>query len=211
MKREKAMDVMEAEVLNKSRGVTLAERAAIADTSRARRRGLLGSERLEDGRALVLIPCRQVHTCGMRYPIDVVFADRSLRVLKVTEGMKPWRLGQLVIRAALAMELPAGKVAATGTTRGDVLEIRPYAHQASRPPAREGHRGSRACREAKAGARGRGEESGDHPCFSSTNHLLSRAEWIAIHRERDIRFHGEPALPWTSPAHDPVPRSLIVG
>jgi len=110
-------------VFNSTKGVLLAERAMLADTPPSRRRGLLGTDRLEDGSGMVLVPCRQVHTFGMRYAIDVVFVDRSLRVLRVVEGMRPWRLGAPVPRAAAAIELPDGKAADTGTAPGDAIQL----------------------------------------------------------------------------------------
>ncbi len=110
-------------VFNGTRGVLLAEKALLADTPRSRRRGLLGTDRLEDGSGMVLVPCRQVHTFGMRYAIDVVFVDRSLRVLRVVEGMRPWGAGAPVLRGAAAIELPAGRVADTGTAPGDAIQV----------------------------------------------------------------------------------------
>lgn len=116
----------EVTVINVTKKTVLAARAAVADTPRSRRRGLLGTEALEDGRGLVIVPCRQIHTFGMRYAIDVVFVDRRMRVLRVAKAMRPRRLGALALRAAAAIELPPGKAAATGTASGDMLEIIAY-------------------------------------------------------------------------------------
>ena len=54
--------------------------AEIANGPAARRKGLLGREHL-DG-AFVIRPCRQVHTLGMRVPLDVAFCDARGRVLR---------------------------------------------------------------------------------------------------------------------------------
>lgn len=88
-----------------------------------------------------------VHTLGMRFPIDVLVcgpADGTTEsmlgsptsegrrtsgggdswvVRAVRENMKPWRffLWNPVWRNVL--ELPAGTIAATGTTLGDVLQV----------------------------------------------------------------------------------------
>ena len=58
-------------------------------TARAARAGLIGREDLEG--VLVLRPCRQVHTFGMRFPIDVAFCDRYGFVLH-TVTMPPRRV-----------------------------------------------------------------------------------------------------------------------
>ena len=36
--------------------------------------------------------CRSVHTCFMRYPLDIAFIDERGRVLALYEGVPPWRL-----------------------------------------------------------------------------------------------------------------------
>lgn len=73
-----------------------------------RMRGLLGSNRLRAGDALVLEPARQVHTFGMRYPIDVVFCDARGVVVHLVRSLKPWRMTRWVGRARWALELPGG-------------------------------------------------------------------------------------------------------
>ncbi len=52
-----------------------------AVTFGARLRGLLF--RNPNDIALVLTPCKSVHTFGMKYPIDIAFIGRDGRVLKV--------------------------------------------------------------------------------------------------------------------------------
>ena len=39
----------------------------VADTPLARMRGLLGRAGLPSGRALLIVPCRAIHTLGMRF------------------------------------------------------------------------------------------------------------------------------------------------
>src|ERR1700730_13648605 len=63
--------------------------AEVAETRRARRRGLLGRSDFEG--ALVLRPCRHVHTLFMRFRIDVAFCDGDGVVLRTT-CLRPWRV-----------------------------------------------------------------------------------------------------------------------
>jgi uncharacterized membrane protein (UPF0127 family) len=95
--------------------------AEIACTSRARRHGLLGRDGL-DG-ALVLRPCRSVHTLFMRFPIDVAFCDRDGVVLR-TCSLRPWRLSPFVARAGFAVEAEAGAFERWRLHPGDQLEIK---------------------------------------------------------------------------------------
>ena len=90
----------------------------LAVTTWARLRGLLGRE----PSPLLLAPARSVHTCFMRAPIDVVFLDAELRVLRVVRGLGPWRVA--AARGARAvLELPAGR--AEGLRVGARLGLRP--------------------------------------------------------------------------------------
>ena len=93
----------------------------LADTAGARRRGLLHRESF-DG-ALVLRPCRHVHTAGMRFPIDVVYLDRDQHVVHVEENLKPWRLAKVSMRTASVLELPGNTLKSSGTAVGDEIEI----------------------------------------------------------------------------------------
>jgi uncharacterized membrane protein (UPF0127 family) len=60
----------------------------------------------------------------MRFPIDVAFLSKDGRVLTVHHSLKPNRLSRIAIRAEGALELSAGRLRATGTEVGDVIELR---------------------------------------------------------------------------------------
>ncbi len=109
-------------IRNLTRNAVLATRADVADTSRKRRTGLLKHESLPQGEGLWIVPCEAIHTIGMKFPIDVLFLSRTRKVLKVKERMPPGRVA-LCVWAHSVLELPAGTVAATGTTVGDQLEF----------------------------------------------------------------------------------------
>lgn len=98
--------------------------AEVARARVARRRGLLGRDGI-DG-PLVLEPCRQVHTVGMRFPIDVAFCDRAGRVLRVVT-LRPGRVSRVVWRARFVVEGPAGAFAGWGLRRGAVVAVREHA------------------------------------------------------------------------------------
>ena len=93
----------------------------VADSRRARSRGLLGRDGV-DG-VLLLRPCRSVHTVGMRFPIDVAFCDDHLRVLRVVT-MPRHRLSRLVWRSRAVIEAEAGAFARWGLQPGDILEVK---------------------------------------------------------------------------------------
>jgi hypothetical protein len=102
----------------------LAEAIEGAFDSATRRRGLLGRSGLEDGVALVIAPSSGVHTFFMRFPIDLVFAARDGRVLKIRPRVGPWRIS--FARGAFAVvEMAAGAADRAGLRVGDRLVVRP--------------------------------------------------------------------------------------
>jgi uncharacterized protein len=95
--------------------------AELAETKRARRRGLIGRKEFEG--ALVLRPCRHVHTFFMRFPIDIAFCDRDGTVLR-TSSVRPWRISPFVGNAAFAIEAEAGAFERWGLRAGDQVEVK---------------------------------------------------------------------------------------
>ncbi len=66
-------------VLNCTRRQYLATRLAIADGHWSRLRGLMGRSpaTFRSGDGLWILPCKGVHTMGMRFPIDVVYLTQT--------------------------------------------------------------------------------------------------------------------------------------
>ena len=95
--------------------------AEVAATRRARRRGLLGRDAFEG--ALVLRPCRAVHTVRMRFTIDVAFCDRDGIVLR-TMCLRPWRVTPLVMASRMVIEAQSGAFERWGLGVGDKLEVK---------------------------------------------------------------------------------------
>ncbi len=110
-------------VWNATRAVWLALHVEVADRFVRRLVGLLGRASLPPRHGLLITRCDSIHTVGMRFPIDVVFVDRDARVVKVVEGLKPFRLVLPVWRAVATLELPEGTIRETGTRVGDALHF----------------------------------------------------------------------------------------
>lgn len=96
--------------------------AEVARTRRERRKGLLGRNEMQG--ALILRPCRHVHTVGMRFPIDVACCDESGLVL-ATRCLHPWRLAPIIARTRMVIEAEAGSFERWQLSPGDVVEINP--------------------------------------------------------------------------------------
>ena len=105
-----------------SRARVVCASCSIADTLWTRMRGLMGRRELEPGEGLLLRPSGSVHTCFMRFAIDIVFLDRELRVLAVSPAVRPWRL-RLQRGARAVLELPAGEAERVGIAVGEELTV----------------------------------------------------------------------------------------
>lgn len=80
---------------------------AVACGGWARLRGLAGLRSPPARVALLLAPCRSVHTCGMRFEVDLVWLGPSGAVLRVDCGVRPWRV-RSCRRACGVLEAAAG-------------------------------------------------------------------------------------------------------
>lgn len=89
------------------RGSDPIARVPIAGTFATRLRGLMGKKSLDESEGLFLADCARVHTCFMRFPIDVLYLDSDLRGIEV-ETIPPWRFGKKVKEARHTLEMPAG-------------------------------------------------------------------------------------------------------
>ena len=110
-------------IVNRSRGVVIADKVEVASSWWARAKGLIGRRSLPAGFGLVLKPCGAIHMFFMAIPLDVIHVDRTGRIVKILHGIKPWRLGPLVPTSRWVIEVPAETVQATGTQVGDLVEL----------------------------------------------------------------------------------------
>ena len=106
--------------LSREDGTIVCERCVLADTALTRMRGLLGRRDLPSGEGIWLKPASSVHMAFMRFAIDAVFLDSEMRVTKIAEDLKPWRLAGSR-GAKSVVELPAGESKRRGLSAGDRL------------------------------------------------------------------------------------------
>jgi hypothetical protein len=77
---------------------------------------------LPEGHGLLLPQCRSVHTCFMRFPIDLVYICGENEVEKIVPEMKPWRLS-LCWSANAILEINAGAAREAGLEEGHALRF----------------------------------------------------------------------------------------
>jgi len=93
----------------------------VAESFRSRSRGLLGRDGIEG--AILLRPARQVHSFGMRFPLDVAFCTSNLVVARIV-SLRPGRITRPSVRCRCVIEAEAGAFARWTLKPGDHLEIR---------------------------------------------------------------------------------------
>jgi uncharacterized membrane protein (UPF0127 family) len=113
-----------AQLLNQSRGNSpLATSIEVADGFYSRLMGLMFKPSLTPNTGLWFHGCSSIHTCFMRFAIDVIYVDKNLKVKRVYESLKPWRMTRFVSGADSVFELPAGTVKEREVRIGDQLYV----------------------------------------------------------------------------------------
>ena len=103
-------------------GAVVCSGCVVARSLWARTRGLLGRAGLEPGEGLLLVRTGSVHMFFMRFPIDAVFLDRELRIVKIAADLRPWRIA-IARGAKSTLELRAGTAAAAALHPGVRLVV----------------------------------------------------------------------------------------
>ena len=103
-------------------GRVVCERCAVADSFGRRFLGLMGRRELPPGDGMLFRPGGSVHMFFMRIPLDVLFCDRDLRVLRVAADLRPGRVAG-ARRAKATIELAAGEAARRGVEAGTQLRV----------------------------------------------------------------------------------------
>ena len=107
--------------LTRGGGAVLCEQCTLADSPMKRARGLLGRTSLRSKEGLFLATSA-IHTCFMRFPIDAVFLDKEMRVVKIVSNLGSWRIA--ACRGAKGVvELAAGECVRQDLAVGERLSL----------------------------------------------------------------------------------------
>ncbi len=107
-----------------SDGVILVRQVMVASSLPTRMIGLMGKRALNQDEGLFIPRCRAIHTWFMRVPMDAVFVNRQMTVLRVDSCIPPFRLPAPVLKAWGVLELAAGRAAQLNVKPGDRLALR---------------------------------------------------------------------------------------
>lgn len=107
--------------LTRGGGAVLCEQCTLADSPMKRARGLLGRTSLPAREGLFLATSA-IHTCFMRFPIDAVFLDKEMRVVKIVTDLRSWRIASC--RGAKGVvEVAAGECVRQNLAVGEQLSL----------------------------------------------------------------------------------------
>ncbi len=110
-------------VINLTKQTWLATKVRKADNFFTRLVGLLKRTNLGPEEALWLMPSRGIHTIGMKFPIDIVFLNKSHHVVGLMSGLAPYRVSAVHFNGYSVLELPNGTIKKSRTEIGDQFEI----------------------------------------------------------------------------------------
>jgi uncharacterized protein len=111
------------QVKNVSKGTIIVSNCKIANSFLTRFMGLMGKHEFPNDEGLLIIPCNSIHMCFMKFPIDVVFLDKTNTVLNTIKSIQPWKFSNFVSKAHCVVELPVGAIENSRTEPGDKLDI----------------------------------------------------------------------------------------
>lgn len=97
------------------------EKVEIADSFLKKFLGLMGRKCLEETGGLALIGCSSIHTCFMRFAIDVVFLNKNNEVILLKRNVRSWRAVNIVKNAHITIEMRQGAIDKCGISNGDML------------------------------------------------------------------------------------------
>lgn len=76
------------------KGKKTSEDMEVADTFFKRFKGLM--LRKEAHKPMMFLKCRQVHTFFMKFPIDVYYFDKDMKIIQVEKNLKPWKISHYI-------------------------------------------------------------------------------------------------------------------
>ncbi len=109
-------------IAHKKTGFILGENIKVASRFFERLIGLMFVKEMKNMDGLLIENSNSIHNCFVRFPIDVIFLNSELKVIKILSGFKPWRFSWIYWRASRVLELPTNTVPESVKV-GDYLEV----------------------------------------------------------------------------------------
>ena len=111
------------QLLPEDDGSVLLSELEIAETFWSRFVGLQFRRQLRPQQGLLLRPCSSLHTCFMRFPIDVVMLSSDNVVLGVKHAVRPWRAVFCVAGTKSVIETAPNAISCHTGDRVRIVEV----------------------------------------------------------------------------------------
>lgn len=92
------------------KNMIIGKNIAVAESFWSRLVGLMFKKDLVEMDGLYITFSKSIHTCFMRFHLDVIFLSRELKVVKIIKNMKPWRMTLIYFSARDVIELRSGSM-----------------------------------------------------------------------------------------------------
>lgn len=109
-------------IRNKSDGSLICSDAIVSTSFFERLKGLMFIDDMNGFDGMLIEKCNSIHSCFMRFNIDVIFLDSDFKVIRVLRDFRPWRFSRVYFRASQVLELKSGQYNKT-LKQGDELEV----------------------------------------------------------------------------------------
>jgi protein-S-isoprenylcysteine O-methyltransferase Ste14/uncharacterized membrane protein (UPF0127 family) len=110
-------------IKNLTKNKILPYKVMLAENLFSRLIGLLGKSKLSSKCAIHIVPCKGIHTLGMKFPIDVLFLDSQGMALKWFSNLTPNKISQVIPSSHSVLELPANSISETDIQIGDHIQV----------------------------------------------------------------------------------------
>lgn len=110
---------------NKTQNRLIADNIKKASRPITRIMGLLTKASLNSSEGLVIVPCKQIHSCFMRTLFDAVFLDAEGHVIHLIEKMPAWQFSNYEKNSRMVLELAPGKIKEENIQLKDVITFEP--------------------------------------------------------------------------------------
>ena len=109
-------------IVEKDKKKIISSKARVADNFLLRLIGLMFRKDMAQDEALIFYKASSIHTCFMRFAIDIVFLDKNNQIIRICPVLKPWRF-VICSNSYITIELPASRSLENSLKVGDFLQI----------------------------------------------------------------------------------------
>lgn len=105
-------------------GDEIARRVSFANNFMKRLTGLLFKKEIDEEEGLLISPCSQVHTIGMKFSIDLVFLSKCGEVIGIEPSVSPGKISPLFRKCHQVLELKSEMIEKKGIIKGSQITFK---------------------------------------------------------------------------------------